>query len=140
MVTNVVRLPEVSEQRYYLQWCIYMKKYLLYSLLIVLALNCASCLLLADIHTISSSGDRYDTPYNISVDIENSASETIIVTIIVGEGGRNKREVTITTIPMGKIATVNIRKGSTIIITGGNTQRKYLEVVAKIDFERIVVR
>jgi len=117
-----------------------MRRIFSFFLLSFVALNFTSCLLLSDIHTVHSSREDRNISYRIRVDIENRTNETIIVNLIRNRGSSNERELTITTIPKGRTSRVNIRRGSTIIITGGNTQRRYLETIVENDFEQIVVR
>jgi hypothetical protein len=42
-------------------------------------------------------------------------------------------------ISIGEIKMINIEKGKTIFISGGNTRKKYLEIICEKDYERVVV-
>jgi len=116
-----------------------MKKYIFIIMVLLILINTISCILLSDINEISSSKRNDDINCRVKVDIDNSANEAVYVNLVVNKGRKNERETTLRTIPIGRVATINIRKGSTIIIYGGNTNRKYFEAVCEIDFERIVV-
>jgi hypothetical protein len=95
-----------------------------------------------DVHTFSSRDEEKDIPGHVHIDVENGTNELILVNLVYFDtnGEKTGRTMELARISIGEIKMVNIRKGSTISVIGGNTRKEYLESICENDYERFIIK
>jgi hypothetical protein len=121
-----------------------MNKIFLYLFTITLSVNLFSCTLIAamaELHDFSVRDKEDDVRGNIHVYIENKSNETVLVNLVYLDrsGEKNGRSMEFARVSKSEIKMINIRKGATISVSGGNTRKEYLETVCNSDYETIVI-
>ncbi|MDR1390747.1 MAG: hypothetical protein LBJ31_12325 [Treponema sp.] len=83
-----------------------------------------------DMDIFSKRNDDNDYPGNVKIYVENRSEEIIVVFDKDYFEG-----IELARISIRKVQTINIEKGRTIYISGGNTRKQYMEIICDKDNE-----
>jgi hypothetical protein len=94
-----------------------------------------------ELHDLSVRDKEDDVRANIHVYVENKSSETVLVDLVYLDisGEKTGRSIQLARVSKNEIKMVNLRKGATISVSGGNTRKEYLKTVCDNDYETIVI-
>ncbi|MDR0321969.1 MAG: hypothetical protein LBI28_10730 [Treponema sp.] len=116
-----------------------MKKLLLLNFLVLITVS--SCLEFLEVSRYARDSNRdNDIRGNVIIYVENRTRETVIVFAM-----RKRDDVELTRsaelarILEGGIQRINLQKGATINVIGGNSNRKYMEAICNQDQETFVI-
>ena len=110
-----------------------------YFFLIIIFIPITSCQLLSGAyHTLvflDSAGERLDLDGQIEIIIENRSNETLILYVSGFNTGAELARIS-----QNETKNINITKGRSIYINGGNTKMNYMRIICDNDREIFIIR